>query len=138
MHIRNYRTFRFYWQCAPTNKYEYDLLWSLCGLSVLRSSLDSLSMLESGFAFLWSFFILARWFWNQTWTTRTLRPVSLAKASRTFLHGFGDSSNEALNWRRCADVNIVRGRFGPRRPSRGLFSSIKSSSVRKRTEPDFS
>lgn len=27
---------------------------------------------------------LARWFWNHTWTTRMLRPVSVAKASRTF------------------------------------------------------
>ena len=30
------------------------------------------------------FFILALWFWNHTWTTRTLSPVSLAKASRTY------------------------------------------------------
>lgn len=29
------------------------------------------------------FFIFALWFWNQTWTTRTLRPVSFARASRT-------------------------------------------------------
>ena len=31
------------------------------------------------------FFIFALWFWNHTWTTLTLRPVSLAKASRTYL-----------------------------------------------------
>ena len=31
------------------------------------------------------FFIFALWFWNHTWTTLTLSPVSLAKASRTYL-----------------------------------------------------
>ena len=108
------------------------LLWSLWGLSILRSSFGSFSEPGSVFAFLWSFFIFARWFWNHTCTTRTLRPVSFAKASRTFRQGFGDSSKDALNWRRWADVRIVRGRFGPRRPSRGRFSSIKSSSVQSK------
>jgi hypothetical protein len=61
--------------------------------------------------------------------------VSLARASRTFLQGFGDTSKDALNWRRCADVRIVRGRFGPRRPSRGRFSSNKSSSDNQERVP---
>jgi hypothetical protein len=37
----------------------------------------------------------------------------------TFRQGFGLTSNEALNCRLCAAVRIVRGRFGPRRPSLG-------------------
>lgn len=36
-----------------------------------------------------------------TCTILTLRPVSLARVSRTFLQGFGLSSKEALNARRC-------------------------------------
>lgn len=108
-----------------------NLLWSLWGLSVLLSSLGSLSDPGSVFAFLWSFFIFALWFWNQTWTTRTLRPVSFARASRTFLQGFGETSKDALNCRLWADVRIVRGRLGPLRPSRGRFSSNKSSSKQK-------
>lgn len=52
-----------------------------------------------------------------TWTMRKLRPVSLAKFSRTLRHGFGDTSKDALNALRCCVFNIVRGRFGPRRPS---------------------
>lgn len=84
---------------------------------------------SSCFAFLWIFFILARWFWNHTWTTRTLKPVSLARASRTFRHGFGLTSNDALNCLLCADVRIVLGLFGPLLPSLGrLFSSNRSSS----------
>lgn len=48
---------------------------------------------------------------------RTLRPVSCARPSRTFRQGFGLNSKDALNARRCWVVNIVLGRFGPRRPS---------------------
>lgn len=39
---------------------------------------------DSCFAFRWIFFIFALWFWNHTWTTLTLRPVSFAKASLTW------------------------------------------------------
>lgn len=46
-----------------------------------------------------------------------LNPVSLAKFSLTFLHGFGDTSNDALNALRCCVVNIVLGLLGPRLPS---------------------
>lgn len=106
-----------------------NLLWSLCGLSGFLSSLGSLSEPDSVLALRCNFFILARWFWNQTCTTLTLSPVSLAKASRTLRHGFGETSNDALNWRLWTDVRIVLGRFGPRLPSRGLLSSSKSSSV---------
>lgn len=52
-----------------------------------------------------------------TCTIRKLSPVSLAKFSRTLRHGFGDTSNDALNARRCCVFKMVRGRFGPRRPS---------------------
>lgn len=52
-----------------------------------------------------------------TCTIRMLNPVSRAKFSRTFRHGFGDSSKDALNARLCCVVKIVRGRFGPRLPS---------------------
>ena len=102
-------------------------LWSLWGLSGFRSSFGSFSEPDSVLALRCSFFILARWFWNQTWTTLTLSPVSLARASRTLRHGFGEISNEALNWRLWTDVRIVLGRFGPRLPSRGLLSSRSSS-----------
>lgn len=58
---------------------------------------------------------------------RKLSPVSLANVSRTFRHGFGDTSNEALNARRCCVLSMVRGRLGPRRPStfEGKTSSEK-------------
>lgn len=56
---------------------------------------------------------------------RKLSPVSLANVSRTFRHGFGDTSNDALNARRCWVFSIVRGRFGPRRPS--IFDGNTSS-----------
>lgn len=53
--------------------------------------------------------------------------------ARTFLQGFGLTSNEALNCRRCTEVNMVLGLFGPRRPSRGLqFSSIAKPSSKSR------
>lgn len=65
-----------------------------------------------------------------TWTIRKLSPVSLAKFSRTFRHGFGDMSNDALKARRCCVFSMVRGRFGPRRPSTFdvYTSSVKYSS----------
>ena len=76
------------------------------------------------------FFILALWFWNQTCTTRTLRPVSLANASLTFLQGFGLISNDALNCLLCIAVRIVLGLFGPLRPSREeRCTSNKTSSA---------
>lgn len=53
----------------------------------------------------------------QTWTMRTLKPVSCARPSLTFRQGFGLSSNDALKARRCWVVSIVLGRLGPRRPS---------------------
>uniref|UniRef100_A0A8W7PNU3 Uncharacterized protein n=1 Tax=Anopheles coluzzii TaxID=1518534 RepID=A0A8W7PNU3_ANOCL len=86
-------------------------LWSLLG----DSSLIDLSSLSEWFfspsvaplAFALDlreiFFILARWFWNHTCTTRTDRPVSFASASLTLRHGLGDTSNDALNWRRWAE-----------------------------------
>lgn len=113
---------------------------------------DSVSLqllLVSWRAFFWIFFTLARWFWNHTceqemhiyiceWylgkiinvrtcTILRLKPVSLARVSRTFRHGFGDTSKDALNARRCCVLSIVRGRFGPRRPStfEGKTSSEK-------------
>uniref|UniRef100_A0A1A9URU8 Uncharacterized protein n=1 Tax=Glossina austeni TaxID=7395 RepID=A0A1A9URU8_GLOAU len=46
-----------------------------------------------------------------------LKPVSLAKFSRTLRQGLGETSNEALNARRCCVFKMVRGRLGPRRPS---------------------
>lgn len=60
-----------------------------------------------------------------TWTILRLRPVSLARLSRTFRHGFGETSNDALKALRCCVFNIVRGRFGPRRPS--IFDTNESS-----------
>jgi hypothetical protein len=62
--------------------------------------------------FLSVFFTLARWFWNQTWTTRTLNPVSWESLSRTFLHGFGFCSK--IDLKRCLwlAVRIVLGLFG--------------------------
>ena len=48
---------------------------------------------------------------------RTLKPVSLARASRTFRQGFWLRSKEFLKARRWLVVKMVRGRFGPRRPS---------------------
>ena len=58
-------------------------------------------------------FTFARWFWNQTWTTRAVSPVSEANFSRTFLLGFSPpESKYALNFFRCSVVNIVLGRFG--------------------------
>jgi hypothetical protein len=61
-------------------------------------------------------------------------PTSPGKVKKkvffTFLHGFGLTSNEALNCRLCAAVRMVRGRFGPRRPSRWCrppVSTTKSS-----------
>lgn len=60
-----------------------------------------------------------------TWTMRKLNPVSLAKFSRTFRHGFGDTSNDALKARRCCVFKMVRGLFGPRRPS--IFDTNISS-----------
>lgn len=60
-----------------------------------------------------------------TWTIRRLSPVSLAKFSRTLRQGFGDTSNDALNARRCCVFKMVRGRFGPRRPS--IFDGNMSS-----------
>lgn len=63
-----------------------------------------------------------------TCTILTLRPVSLPRVSRTFLQGFGLSSKEALNARRCWVVSIVLGRLGPRRPSWGRVEvAIRSS-----------
>lgn len=62
-----------------------------------------------------------------TWTILTLRPVSLAKASLTFRQGFGLISKEALKARLCCVVRIVRGRFGPRRPSCVLAAGTRSS-----------
>lgn len=62
-----------------------------------------------------------------TWTIRTLRPVSLARASLTFRQGFGLTSNEALKARRCCVVRMVRGLFGPRRPSCALAAGTRSS-----------
>lgn len=52
-----------------------------------------------------------------TCTMRTLRPVSLARPSRTLRHGLGLTSKDALKARRCCVVRMVRGRLGPRRPS---------------------
>lgn len=58
--------------------------------------------------------------------------------SRTFLHGLGLTSNEALNCRRCTEVNIVLGLFGPRRPSRGLlFSSMVKPSSKNSNSVDY-
>lgn len=47
----------------------------------------------------------------------------------TFLQGFGETLKEAMNCFRCADVRMVRGRLGPRLPSRGRepSSTMKSS-----------
>lgn len=47
----------------------------------------------------------------------------------TFLQGFGDTLKEAMNCFLCADVRMVRGRLGPRLPSRGRdpSSTMKSS-----------
>ena len=114
-------------------------LWSPVGSALMDLSELSLSgvtlSLPSCFAFRWIFFIFARWFWNHTWTTRTESPVSLANASRTFLHGLGLTSNDALNCLLWAEVRIVRGRLGPRRPSRGReFSSKRSSSEKLKVE----
>ena len=49
----------------------------------------------------------------------------------TFRHGFGLTSKDALNCRRCAAVKIVLGRFGPLRPSLCLpvLSTTKSSAM---------
>ena len=49
----------------------------------------------------------------------------------TFLQGFGLTSKDALNCLRCAAVKIVRGLFGPLRPSLCLpvLSTTKSSVI---------
>uniref|UniRef100_A0A182J1N7 Uncharacterized protein n=1 Tax=Anopheles atroparvus TaxID=41427 RepID=A0A182J1N7_ANOAO len=57
-----------------------------------------------------------------TCTIRMLSPVSFAKPSRIFRHGLGEMSNDALKARRCCVVRMVRGRFGPRRPSMRVWN----------------
>uniref|UniRef100_A0A1B0BXP0 Uncharacterized protein n=1 Tax=Glossina palpalis gambiensis TaxID=67801 RepID=A0A1B0BXP0_9MUSC len=59
-----------------------------------------------------------------------LNPVSLAKFSRTLRQGLGETSNEALNARRCCVFKIVRGRLGPRRPS--IFGCIRLDTGKRR------
>lgn len=62
---------------------------------------------------------------------RKLNPVSLARFSLTLRHGFGETSNDALKALRCCVFRMVRGRFGPRRPSTfvAYISSEKYSSI---------
>lgn len=62
-----------------------DVVFVACSVSFL-SVLFALLLfvfLSSCLLLRWIFFILALWFWNQTCTTRTLKPVSFASASRT-------------------------------------------------------
>lgn len=85
-------------------------------LSVHMEESLSLAITKTGvLSFSFCLLTFALWFWNQTCTTRTLRPSSLASCSRTLRHGLALVSNDFLNARRCWLVKIVRGRLGPRR-----------------------
>ena len=76
-------------ECAPLNtkQSERDLFWlgnSLCSSSLILQLLFELPCSESSLsltifpscrAFFWIFFILARWFWNQTCAQKKGNPV---------------------------------------------------------------
>lgn len=75
-----------------------------------------------------------------TCTILTLRPVSLAKPSLTFLQGLGLISKEALKALLCWVVRMVLGRLGPFLPSflPHVSSPLKSSQPKNIIKTNYS